>query len=341
MAVFMGDAMGLGVECMSPSEIREKFGYVNRLISNQYHKYEHVAKQPVGTISDDGQTSLAMMDSLRRKRGYDIQDMKRAHAEALDGKWGEPVGWGLSTRTAATNIKNGTWAKPTEGGGNGPMIKLAPFAIYCAFKTSQTAVGKFTNSFNASLLKKCREITEITHGDPRCIVASYCQSRMIIRALQHEIPLMPLKIASMFVEDAKYAESKLQDVKWPADGLLSDRISDVINMKNLTTCQSMCAFNFDTGFVSTSICVSQSSYVMNSYPFVVYCVSKYLPCRSLMYALEQTISAGADADSNGSMVGAIAGAFLGLQSVNQRIFMGIQNYEMILKQIDEFLKSLC
>jgi len=328
MGVAIGDAFGLPMECKSPAIIRATHGYVDHFISNKGHNFKSVAKRGAGTISDDTQLTLALMESFTRA-GYSIQDLQKAHVEAYDGKWGTPVGWGGSTRKAVENIKNNI--SPTyvpDGAGNGTCMKIAPLAVLYVYKCAQSHHKKFTNSYNPSLLKRSREITQITHGDPRCIVATYCQARMIIRALQHEIPEFSRQIAALFIEDAEYAESKLD---FPQDmELLSPRLIEFLHPNQ---------FLYDTNYISTDICQAQSSFIMNSYPFVAYCAAKYLPFKNFKHAILQTANAGADADSNAAMVGAIVGAHLGWAGL-QDMVKGVRNWKEILKYTRQFEESI-
>jgi len=329
LGVAIGDAMGLPLECKSPAIIRETHGYVDEYISNKGHAYKSVAKRGAGTISDDTQLTLALMDSFVRK-GYSVPDLMLAHVEAYEGKWGTPVGWGGTTRKSVQLIKEGQ--SPTyveEGAGNGPCMKIAPLSILYVYKCNTSQHGKFTNSYNASLLKRCREITQISHGDPRCIVAAYCQARMVIRALQNEIPEFNRQIAKLFLDDAQYAESKLQ---FPDDmDLLSDRMAEFLTPE---------MFELDTNVVSVKICQAQSSFVMNSYPLVAYCAAKYMPYKNFKYAITQTVNAGADADSNGAMVGAMMGAYLGYTGIPVEMVQGLRQWKMVLKEVRRFEESI-
>lgn len=325
MGVAIGDALGLPLECKSPAIIRQTFGYVNTYVSNSSHNYKEVSKRAPGTFSDDTQLTLALADSL--SRGYDINDICKSHVEAYDGKWGKKVGWGGTTRTAVENIKAGkTPYYVLDGAGNGAPMKITPLAIYCTYKCRLTNQRKFTNSFNASLLKKCKEITMITHGDPRCIVAAYCQARMIIRALQDELPEFTRQIAKLFIEDAIFAETKLN-----INNDLSQRMQEFLTEE---------MFNLDSNVVSTKICTCQSSFIMNSYPLVAHCASKYLPYKNFQHAVCQTINAGADADSNGAMVGALVAADLGWNELPIEYIKGLKQWKLVLKQAKIFHLSL-
>jgi ADP-ribosylglycohydrolase len=328
LGVAIGDALGLPVECKSPDVIRSLFGYVDEYKTNKHHLYPNVARRAPGTFSDDTQLTLAVMDSIARIKGYDINDIKKAHIEAMDGKWGVPIGWGRSTRNATQKMKNGqSDTAEKDGAGNGPCMKISPLAIYAVYKTLGTSHGKFTNAFNYSLLKKCHEISSITHGDIRCAVATYCQTRMIIRALQGE-PLDHTKwISQLFIDDAKFAENKLKCNLDPISARLEYFLSEEM-------------FSLETSIISKKICTEQSSFIMNSYPLVAYCVSKYLPYRNFNYAIFQTVNAGADADSNASMVGAIVGAYLGYTEINSELIGNLKNCREIIKQVKLFLMAI-
>lgn len=328
--VFIGDAMGLPLETMGPKNIQLTFGYVNSYINNPHHKWTSIAKRSSGTVSDDTQLTLALMDSFTRSRGYDLIDIKKSHVEAFDGKWGTPIGWGKSTRNSVQRIRDNV--VPTlepNGAGNGVCMKIAPLAIYCVYKTMLTSHKRFTNSFNLSLLKKCKEITLITHEDPMCIIAAYCQSRAIIRSLQNELPKTSDALKRMFIHDAKLAEQHTG-----THSNLSDRLTDILIGTKIDP------INFSTTHVSSMICDEKSSYIYNSYPLVAYCVCKYSPLNNFRHAILETINAGADADSNAAMVGAIVGAQLGFHKIPVDMIKGLKPYKKLLINVRNFEQHL-
>jgi len=331
VGVFIGDAMGLPLEYKSPNEIKQLFGYVDTFVSNEHHTFPNVAKRIAGTISDDSQLTLALMDSINRCKGYDLQNIVQSHIEAYNGKWGRRCGWGGSTTFAVEKMKKDEppYCNP-DGAGNGGPMKIAPFAIYCVYQTLSTTEGRFTDKFNSSLLKKCSEISTLTHGDHRCIVATYCQCRMIIRAMQDEMPQISKNIAELFISDAKYAEKHLPE--WTGDIL--ETLSSKIHLFLRET------LSMSTPSVSSIICTEKSSFILNSYPLVAYCVSKYSPYRNFQYALTETINAGADADSNGAMVGAIMGAQLGFKAIPSDMVRGLSHYQKLMRITQLFAQSL-
>ncbi len=347
MGVFIGDAFGLPVECQSPAAICDKFGYLDYFASNKHHKFKNVARRAAGTKSDDSQLSLAMMSALRQ--GYDLWRIRREHVEAANGKWGEPVGWGGTTRKAVEKMKAGDRVTSIEGGaGNGTCMKIAPLAIYCVYKCRNTPHGRFTNSFNASLLKKCREITLLTHPDPNCVVATYCQARMIIRAMQGELPRNSVEIAKWFLVDAKWAEDHLtraqfvhidSKVQTPSESL-HQRMKELFCRQVTVGDKTLNIFSVETSAVSIGICTERSSWILHSYPLVAYCTAKYLPLWNFKHAVLETANAGADADSNASMVAAIAGAYLGLETIPTEMVRGLKEATLLLKEARDFEQSL-
>lgn len=331
MSVFIGDALGLPAECQSPESIKRKFGYIDWFESNRYHPYQSVAKQQQGSISDDSQLTLAMMDAINN--GYSIENIKQSHIEAYEGKWGDPVGWGKTTVSSIKKIKNNevdTFIQ--EGAGNGPVIKIAPFAIYCVYRTG----GKFSDSFNLSLLKKCQEISRITHGDAACVVAAYCHCKMIIRALQDEIPETSHLIAGLFIDDAIFAEKELNNPTCK----FSDRLQSILLWRQNTPGDDLDIFDLSTAKVSKMICTSQSSYIYNSYPLVAYCCAKYLPYKNFQYIITETVNAGADADSNASMVGSIVGAMLGMDEIPVIFIKGLLDWKVLFENASRFEQLL-
>ena len=150
---------------------------------------------------------------------------------------------------------------------------------------------------------------------------------MIIRAIQDEIPKSPISIFELYMNDILYAENNLNITEWPDNKKLSDRMIEIIDKDS---------FNYTADSMSVKICTEHSSHVMNSYPMVVYCVCKYFGYQNIMHAIRETANAGADADSNASMVGAILGASLGFSDIPSDMIKGIRNYNNLIKNVNAF-----
>lgn len=334
IGVFIGDAMGLPVECRSPDFIAENFGYLDYFASNSKHPYSNVAKSKPGTISDDSQLTLCMMKSL--KNVYDINIIKQNHVEAFLGEWGAPLGWGNSTKKAIKLILEKKEITHIENSaGNGPVIKIAPLALYCYGRTIKSKYKKFTDHFNASLLQKCFEVSKITHSDDGCVVACYCHTKALIRTLQNEMPFDSTEISNLFISDAIYAEQKQN-----FSAKFSDRLKSILLKKINFENEEYSAFDLTTQKISKIICTEKSSYIYNSYPLVAYCIAKYFKYCNFTYAINETVNAGADADSNASMVGSIIGAQVGYSFIPLNMISQVLGWKNLLQQTKDFCLSI-
>lgn len=329
LSVFVGDAFALPVECQSPDNIKKIYGYLDRFVDNTNHPYSTVASCPAASISDDSQLQLALMSSLERSKCLDLEDLKKAHIEAYDSKWGQPIGWGGTTKQSIQKMKAGE--KETfiqDGAGNGPVIKIAPLAVYYIL----TAGKKYADGLNSSLLRDCQAISKLTHNENACVIAAYCHAKTIIRAIQGELPDKSRDIAQIIIDDALYAEKNL---KIGSD--FSDRLYDVLLVEFNCEQGTFCAFDLETSIVSKMICQKQSSWIYNSYPLTAYCIAKYVPYKNFMYTITQTANAGGDADSNTSMVGAVMGGLLGETTSLKRMLQFLPNAKELSEQVDLFL----
>lgn len=137
--VAYGDAAGLPVETLDAREIKDDYGYIDRLISPALNPFYEGA--PIGSWSDDTQLSLAMARALIKNGGFDISAVAQEHIEELQrtphvqvGK-GEPVprGWGHSTAESIQKLIEGISPDKSgkeNGAGNGIVMKMAPLALW-------------------------------------------------------------------------------------------------------------------------------------------------------------------------------------------------------------------
>ena len=88
------------------------------------------------------------------------------------------------------------------------------------------------------------------------------------------------------------------------------------------------------------MCIDDSSFIMNSYPLVAYCISKYLPYKNFTHAITQTVNVGASASSNGALVGSMIGAYVGLQAIPVELIRGLKQSKTILQQIKKFEQTI-
>lgn len=156
-----GDALGLPVEFRSRLYLKD-----NPVISMLGYGTHN---QPMGTWSDDSSMMLCTLESLCE--GYSLKDLAdRLVSWYVDGYWtphGDVFDIGETTRIALELLKRGL-VGPGESGvdredanGNGALVRMLPLA----WAVADSPVDR--------LKTVAGEVTRITHGHPRAVLASW------------------------------------------------------------------------------------------------------------------------------------------------------------------------
>lgn len=136
LGLAVGDALGVPYEFLRRDQAAAA-ELTHMTASRYYHQ------QPAGAWSDDTAMTLAAMDSLTRCGGFDGEDTMRAFLDWYDNaaytSTGETFGVGGTVYRALLTAKNGIPALQCGRGrirdnGNGSLMRIAPAALYCAFK---------------------------------------------------------------------------------------------------------------------------------------------------------------------------------------------------------------
>lgn len=132
MGVITGDALGCPVQFMSRSEIKER-GPVTEM--EGYGTYN----MPVGTWTDDGSMTLALLASLNEKDAVDLEDIMNRFAKWLvDGEYtpfGESFDIGGGTMAAIERYLRDHDVRSCGGttnhdNGNGSLMRIMPACLY-------------------------------------------------------------------------------------------------------------------------------------------------------------------------------------------------------------------
>jgi len=163
----IGDALGMPVEGMAPSDIERRFGRVEGFISAPWRELE------AGQFTDDTQMMLIHAESIVARGCVDPQDIAQRFVWWVSE--GEPRGIGRSTFRAIRRLMRGiSWRESGERGeftaGNGVAMRIAPVGL-----------------LNAWTPERLREDVEragiITHRHPESIkgglAVAYAVSRLV------------------------------------------------------------------------------------------------------------------------------------------------------------------
>lgn len=152
-----GDALGRPVEFNSAAKIEREHGQVTTMLGGGTHK------KPAGTITDDTELALCIIQSLIECDGFEPADVAKRFVTWYDSN---PFDVGLMTDETLRRLKHGgdwdttgqvVWESRPEGqnAGNGSVMRCAPYAI--AFQDNPERVQEVSRLSSA-----------MTHADPRC-----------------------------------------------------------------------------------------------------------------------------------------------------------------------------
>lgn len=321
----VGDALGMPVETFSPEKILEKYpetgGRVTDYILPTGHKWFDGRK--AGTWTDDTQLTLAVARGLMAGDGCDMNSQIKPHVDALDDA--EAKGWGGTTKQAIRNLANGTpWSKSGvkgkhQGKGNGVPMKVAPVAAYIQHLREQRS--SWTDEERADVLQEVftflRNLTIMTHPTQMAVVASFAHTTALLYCLKEG------KFNSDTVAKAIWGAACKAQGWYPGNEPddLAEQLKKLVDYSTYDTDKARAEFG------------NGSCYCYHSIPFThVF----FLRNPHSIDALYDVVSAGGDADTNGSMLGAMLGALNGVGIFPRHLIDGLDQADMIQNVAHEF-----
>jgi len=290
--IAIGDAKGIPFENLTKEQIKPIYNddeiYFETMKYNTFLPKEF----PAGKWTDDTQLSLAVVRSIMKANGFDLNEMAKEHVVA----WREStIGWG-GTKNAIKRLSEGE--SPLKSGnkdskGNGVIMKIAPLAFYYS-----SAKNKFSRERK---LKEIEVLTRMTHDYIQGVVLAcfFCLTlEKIFTYTESNSNFFDLennrkKFLQECIEEILSLEQQFQQ----KDELFSKRLLLLQNCENLT----------DDKLVEISN--GGSSYVLDSLTTVMGILLFNTPSFNLIL---RAVKIGGDTDSNASMVGAVVGGIKGI-----------------------------
>jgi len=299
--VAIGDALGMPVESLSPETIQKYFKWISEYEApNKKTKCFHNLKK--GQWTDDTQLTLAIGESIVENKGINYEDIAKRHVDVfLNGR----RGWGRATRLGVQKLLDGYkwWASgDKQAAGNAPPMKIAPIGILYGLNI----INKI------QMISICTNISQMTHCDPRAIIAATIQAYLIGFCVKY----------NYFDDHEIYKLSH----ELEGDILCDDSISRMFifpNIKKMTD-----------GDIREYY--GAGPFVNESLPFTYSMIIKYKDDPE--ECLEHIINQGGDSDTNASMAGAILGALHGYSKFPLKWKNGLENKRRLLKLADNLLK---
>jgi len=160
LGVAVGDALGAGLEFMTPGEIRSKHGTVREIIGGGWLRLKP------GQITDDTEMSLCIARAIDKAGGWSLQEIAESFAGWLKTK---PIDVGDTCRRGIRNyLLKGVLETPYNqwDAGNGACMRMLPAAIH--------SLGS-----DDLLEKYAREQARLTHNHPLSDAACIALGRLV------------------------------------------------------------------------------------------------------------------------------------------------------------------
>ncbi|MCK9459535.1 MAG: ADP-ribosylglycohydrolase family protein [Proteobacteria bacterium] len=315
----IGDGLGMPVETFTPEKIKEKYGItrVTEYLVPTGHKW--FDGRQAGTTTDDAQLTLAVAEGLIES-GFDMNAQARKHVEAFQIT---TAGWGRTTKTAIRNLQNGAgWqTSGVNGVGNGVAMKIAPVGAYLRAMSDMTKTKEEKSLWLQSGFEFVRNLTLMTHRSRNVLCSTVGMVVAFYKCLEDDcdVDALPGYILKM----SKAAKG------WITGGEEDD---DVVERLALLSKHG----EYDAEKLIAEF-GGGSCYCYNSIPFAL---MFFLNNPRSIDALYDVVSAGGDADTNGSMVGALLGALNGEEIFPKHLVDGLDGKDHILEVADLFWEAI-
>jgi ADP-ribosyl-[dinitrogen reductase] hydrolase len=310
LGVAIGDALGLPVETMTAEKIAKHYGRIS--------SYQDITDNPffsdskAGEISDDTQLSIVVAESLIACGEINLDDLARRHVEAMNVSF---KGWGGATRKAVRRLAFGCdWLSSGEKNkaGNGVVMKIAPLGIYLA-----VIILREAESFN--FYRRLIKLAKMTHSNDLAVDSAITYVNSIAKVLLWQEMEKKERFTEVFLDSL----CQSQDPQPLTDERFSERIYFLRNLEVASK----------NGKELAELFGGATCFVCNSLPFVY---AMFLRNPWSIETLYDTVSAGGDTDSNGSMVGALLGALNGQQIFPKHLVDGLLCRDQILDLANRF-----
>lgn len=318
LGVAIGDALGMPVETLTAEQIAERFGRITDYLQPTGHKWYN--GWPAGRWTDDTQLTLVIAESLIATGKIDLDDIASRSITTMDEC---SIGWGASTKKSLQAIKRGVYRLESgnpQCAGNGVAMKVAPLAAYLYAPNTDKC-------FNLDVI----ELALMTHQTDMAVFSAIAQIQGLFYCLACQ-NLSDGFIANYFIDlmvrycDAVKAPMREKNYKYHMmPQKLADAIYSLKGMKDLylsmTPAQIASHYN------------GADCYVLHSLPFTL---AMFLRNPFSIETLYDTVSAGGDTDSNGSMVAALLGALNSTKIFPAHLIDGLWQKEKILQVANDF-----
>lgn len=333
LGIAIGDALGRAVETFTPERIQEwllEKGVDSGIVDQYYRPDGHkwFDGQEAGGITDDTMLSMAVAEALAN-RGLSMDEQAKTHVKYYQEN--TDVGYGNSTRDSLRAIMNGSnWRKSATGTGvgNGIPMKIAPVAAHSKIVVPTGLQKKEWFEYHERYAQFLVALSGMTHKTDLSVSAAFAQYTAVYECLSRtpdefnedrfvKAVSSAAKSTHLYLKDGKSGFREVEEK-------LDVRLAKLSEYKEMT--QEQLVKELDGG----------SCFVYNSLPFTY---AFFLKSPQSIDSLYQVVTAGGDADTNASMLGACLGALHGTSIWPEHLIDGLLEKDRIQTLSEDFIKG--
>ena len=317
LGVAIGDALGKPVEMCKPQAIIEKYGRIEDYQDCSSHKY--FDNDHKGTTTDDWQLTKAIARAFIKTGKFDLDEIAVEHGKefAISVR-----GWGGSTREAVARIVEGThWKeagkteKENRGTGNGVCMKASPAGLYMALTNP-----KCDNPPWDEHVQNIADMAIMTHQTSIAVTSGLAHAFATLKCFSVTPETFDKKsFVNIIVGAAQMGRQY-------CPGTLKDDMQTRFEKLRRDYAPMGILDDFGGG----------TCYVFDSLPFTY---AWFLRNPNSINSLYDCVSAGGDADTNGSMLAGLLGALHGTSIFPPHLIDGLKDKDEVLEIADQFYEK--
>ncbi len=326
LGLAIGDALGAPLEGLSSQQIRAHYGLVDDYVdgARAWKKKPYRWRMP-GLYSDDTQQAMALSDVLLECRRIDLDRLAELYLGMATPKGsfvGAHRGIGRSFRQVLAGLERGVSPRETgqASAGIGAAMRIAPVALYFHGQPDEMSEA----AIDASLM---------THVDIRslagAVAVAHAVRRLAAGALRE--PSFLFRLAADVARDEGKIAAQRADVVVSLGAhrhSMSRAIAHVESLLDLPRDRALAALVEEANRHGADPVCKRAT--MGFPPACIpTCLYLLMTTDSFEEAAVDVINLGGDADTTGAILGAMAGAHYGIESIPARWLGRLQNREAI------------
>jgi ADP-ribosylglycohydrolase len=317
LGVAIGDSLGKPVEMCKPQNIAEKYGRITDYLDCSSHKY--FSGDDKGTTTDDWQLTKAVARAMITTGEINLDEIAAEHVREFSVT---VAGWGGSTREAVARIAEGVhWSsaskteKENRGFGNGVCMKVSPIGLYMALTNPNYLDPPWSDH-----IQKIADMATMTHNTSIAVTSGLAHAFATFNCFSMKPEEFDKdKFLRVIISASQIGRQYCPDTLVDDMQTRFEKLHKVLSTKEIVS-------DFGGG----------SCYVFDSLPFTY---AFFLNNPYSVDSLYDCVSAGGDADSNGSMVGGLLGALHGANIFPQHLIDGLANKEEVYSLATAFYEK--